>query len=59
MKLYINNKEVKIDKVGFPDRFGFCSVYVNGYASYHSIPENLLKNGGKCRTSGNTYQVII
>ena len=59
MQLFINNKEVKICKVELPDRFGFCSVYVNGYASCHSIPENLLKNGGKCRTSGNTYQVKI
>jgi hypothetical protein len=57
MNLYINGVKASNYYVRGVDVYGYAKVYVNDNAACHSIPSNLINNGGKCFTGGNTYEV--
>ena len=64
MNLFINNELVTVDKVqvkgqaSYPRMGQWLAVYVNGFASCHSIPAEWFeaKDRRICTTGGNSYQ---
>jgi hypothetical protein len=59
MILFINNKEVNISKVMAADQYKWVKIYVNDYASVHSLPVANLSKNCTFFTGGNKYQVVI
>jgi hypothetical protein len=59
MKLFVNDKEVSIDEIKKCDQYGWVKVYVNGYASAHSLPVESVTRNCTFFTSGNKYKVVI
>lgn len=53
--------------IGMADNYGYTKVFkwalsMDGKkrpVSCHNVPSNILHNGGKCFTGGNTYEMRI